>query len=72
MSTNKYQFSSMVIENEYVKKVMDVKSLLLSLLLLCIAVCMVAVSSLVKFDSDIVTMLLLSCGGYWYSLFICC
>ena len=63
MSTNKYQFSSMVIENECVKKVMDVKRLLLSLLLLCIAVCMVAVSSLVKFDSDIVTMLLLSCGG---------
>ncbi len=63
MSTNKYQFSLIEIESEQIKKVIDVSSLILALVLLCTSAVMIVASSMLKLESDIATMSLFSVGA---------
>ena len=70
MSTQTIQISAITIDNQRVIKTVDTKNIAIAAAILIASVITIAVSSAIKFESETVTMALLTAGGIFLVLSI--
>jgi hypothetical protein len=72
MSAQIYQISSLTIENEQVKKVSNVKNIIIATCCMFLSVALVVAASRMPLENEVATMFMLTCGGllFVFSLYM--